>query len=61
MFRTVAEYIWTFGRVPRQPRIISRSGEHYLKNQLFQFLKTVKDNTMLTLYATSQDVIFGQN
>ena len=25
MFRTVAEYILTFGRVPRQPRIISRS------------------------------------
>ena len=26
VFRTVAEYILTFGRVPRQPRIISRSG-----------------------------------
>ena len=26
MFRTVAEYILTFGWVPRQPRIISRSG-----------------------------------
>ena len=25
MFRTVAEYILTFRRVPRQPRIISRS------------------------------------
>ena len=28
MFCTVAEYILTFGRVPRQPRIISRSGDN---------------------------------
>ena len=28
MFRTVAEYISTFGRVPRQPRIISRSADY---------------------------------
>ena len=27
MFRTVEEYILTFGRVPRQPRIISRSAQ----------------------------------
>ena len=27
MFHTVAEYIFTFGRVPRQPRIISRSAQ----------------------------------
>ena len=29
MFSTVAEYILTFGRVPRQPRIISRSGNGF--------------------------------
>ena len=29
MFCTVAEYILTFGRVPRQPRIISRSAHWY--------------------------------
>ena len=28
MFRTVVEYIFIFSQVPRQPRIISRSGEH---------------------------------
>ena len=28
MFLSVAEYILTFGRVPRHPRIISRSGWH---------------------------------
>ena len=33
MFRTVAEYILIFGRVPRQPRIISRSAA---ANPLYQ-------------------------
>ena len=36
MFRTIAEYILTFGRVPRQPRIISRSG---VPRHLHQFLE----------------------
>ena len=52
MFRTIAIYILTFGRVPRQPRIISRSA-HMMEKE--------KDTTSMDLTKKNLPKLAGAN